>query len=324
MKVLFITLSNIGDAVLTTPALSAILENFKDAEITLIVSPRAADIFKDDPYFSKIIIYRKDASPGKKMALIKTLRGEDFDLLVDFKDTMLPFLLYAKKKTPIFKKPPAHIKPMKDRHLWKLRQALVDIPEKEYQPLVFVPEQAEKSVAELFKAGGISDSDLIIAVSPGARSHTKQWAKEGFLDVCRRCVKELGAKVVLVGDQQDLKVSSVIMRDAGCGVIDLCGKTSLKELAAILKKSSLLITNDSAPMHIAWAVGTPVVAIFGPTDHDKYSPRGVNDIIIRKGLSCSPCHAALCVRNNECMKNITSDEVFKAVRNILTTRRCEP
>ena len=91
MKVLFITLSNIGDAVLNTPALSAILENFKDAQITLMTSPRVADLFKGDPYLSKVIIYRKDASFGKKMAMIKALRAEDFDLLVDFKDTMLPF-----------------------------------------------------------------------------------------------------------------------------------------------------------------------------------------------------------------------------------------
>lgn len=323
VKVLFITLSNIGDAVLTTPALSAILENFKDAEITLIVSPRAADIFKDDPHFKKIIIYRKDSPPGRKMALIKTLRGEDFDLLVDFKDTMLPFLLYAKKKTPIFKKPPAYIKSMKDRHLWKLRQALPGISEKEYKPLVIVPEQTVKTVAELLKANGISENDKIISVSPGARSHTKQWIKEGFLDACKRCVKELGVKVVLVGDQQDLRVCSVIMREAGPGVTDLCGKTGLKELAAILKRSSLLITNDSAPMHIAWAVNTPVVAVFGPTDYAKYGPRGAHDIIIRKELACSPCQAALCIKDNECLKDITPDEVFKAVRKIFTTRHCE-
>lgn len=319
MKVLFITLSNIGDAVLTTPALSAILENYKGAQITLIVSPRVADLFKDDPHFAKVIIYRKDASPGKKMALIKSLRSEDFDLLVDFKDTMLPFLLYAKKKTPVFKKAPDYIKHMKDRHLWKLRQVLTDIAEKEYKPLVPVSGEAEKSVAGLLRASGISEKDIIISVAPGARSHTKQWTKEGFLEVSQRCAKELGAKVVLVGDQQDLKVSSVIMRDAGGGVADLCGKINLKELAAILKRSRLLITNDSAPMHIAWAVGTPVVVVFGPTDHTKYGPTGKRDVIIRKNISCSPCQMALCMKNNECLRDIKPSEVFDAARKIFNS-----
>ena len=106
MKVLFVTLSNIGDAVLTTPAISAILENFKDAEITLIASPRAADLFKGDPYIAKLIVYKKELSFGKKMALIKTLRSAEFDLLVDFKNTLLPYLLYAKHKTSAFKDAP--------------------------------------------------------------------------------------------------------------------------------------------------------------------------------------------------------------------------
>jgi len=105
MKVLFITLSNIGDAVLTTPALSAILENFQGAEITLMVSPRAADLFKGDPYFKKIITYRKDSFLGRKLALIKTLRAEDFDLLVDFKDTMLPFYCTRRKKRLSLRRP---------------------------------------------------------------------------------------------------------------------------------------------------------------------------------------------------------------------------
>lgn len=319
MKVLFITLSNIGDAVLTTPALRAIVENFKNAEITLIASPRVFSLFNADPYFKKIIVFKKEASLGKKMALIKTLRGEDFDLLVDFKNTMLPFLLYAKNKTPIFKKPPVYIKHMKDRHMWKLRQALVGIPDKEYQPMIYLSDDVSAESIKILKLNGISEGDSIIAVAPGARSHTKQWTPGGFLEVIKRSAAELGCKVVLIGDQQDCRICAKIMQEAENGVIDLCGKTDLKQLACILKNSKLLVTNDSAPMHIAWAVGTPIVAIFGPTNHEKYGPTGKKDIIIRKPLPCSPCQSALCIKDNECMRNISADEVFQAVRNILKT-----
>lgn len=317
MKVLFITLSNIGDAVLTTPALSAIFENFKDAEVTLMVSPRAADLFKGDPYFEKIIVYKKNAAFGQKMALMKNLRAADFDLLVDFKDTMLPFLLYAKKKTPILKKPPAYVMHMRDRHLWKLRQVLTDIPHREYKPRIWVADETLAEVDKIFKSNGIGQTDRVVAVAPGARSHTKQWTQEGFTSVCKRLIGETGVKVILIGDQQDCKVSSQILNQIESGLTDLCGMTTLKELSAVLKKSALLITNDSAPMHIAWAVGTPVVAIFGPTNPQKYRPLGPKDIVIKKEMPCSPCQRALCSTDNECMKEVSADEVFQAARNIL-------
>lgn len=319
MKVLFITLSNIGDAVLTTPAITAILENFKDAEITLMVSPRVAGLFKGDPHFEQVIVYKKDAPLGKKMALIKSLRAIEFDLLVDFKDTMLPFLLYAKKKTPILKKAPPCIVHMRDKHLWKLRQTLPQILNADYKPNIWISDETLTEVDEMFKANGIRDKDVIVAVAPGARSHTKQWTKEGFTDVCRRLIEELSVKVVLIGDQQDSKISSQISEQIGSGVIDLCGMTSLKHLAGVLKKSALLITNDSAPMHIAWAVQTPVVAIFGPSNHEKYRPLGPKDIVIREKLQCSPCQLALCRTDNECMKLIPPDRVFQAARRALTS-----
>ena len=317
MKVLFITLSNIGDAVLTTPAISAILENFKEAEITLMASPRVADLFKANPHIAQVIVYKKDAPLGKKMALIKTLRAKEFDLLVDFKDTMLPFLLYARRKTPVLKKVPHYITHMKDRHLWKLQQALPEITNTDYKPNIWIPDETSLEVDKMFKAKGIRDTDRIVVVAPGARSHTKQWTKEGFVSVCKRLAARPQAKVVLVGDQQDSRISSQITEQVRSGLIDLCGKTSLKELAAVLNKSRLLITNDSAPMHIAWAVGTPVVAIFGPSDPGKYRPLGPRDTVIRERLQCSPCRMALCRTDHECMKQISADAVFKAASDIL-------
>jgi lipopolysaccharide heptosyltransferase II len=252
------------------------------------------------------------------MALIKALRSEDFDLLMDFKDTMLPFLLYAKKKTPIFKKPPQAIKHMKDRHLWKLKQVLPELPDKEYKPIIYVPDEALKKIENIFITNGIKENDKVVTVSPGARSHTKQWIKEHFLKVCMRLRDELGVKIVLIGDEHDAKISSYIKKELNEGVLDLTGKTTLKELAAILKKSSLLITNDSAPMHIAWALDIPVVAIFGPTDSEKYAPSGPKDIIIKKDLSCIPCRRALCIlKDHRCMKEVMPEEVFDAAKKFL-------
>ncbi len=321
MKVLFITLSNIGDAVLTMPALSAVLENFKDAQITLVTSPRAAGLFKDDPRFEKVIVYRKDSSPGKKMALVKMLRAEEFDLLADFKNTMFPFLLYAKRKTPIFKKPPEYIKHIKDRHLWRLRQAAPQIPAIDYKPMIWLADKDLADIGSIFSKNSISDKDVLVAVAAGAGSHTKQWMKEGFLSVCERLIKELPVKVILIGDEQDKKIASWIEDKAGrAEILNMCAGTDLKQLAAILKRCALLITNDSGPMHIAWAVQTPVVSIFGPTDYLRYGPQGPSDIIIRKELACSPCQSALCGESGECMSGVSAQEVFEAARGILINR----
>jgi ADP-heptose:LPS heptosyltransferase len=94
----------------------------------------------------------------------------------------------------------------------------------------------------------------------------------------------------------------------------LVGRTNIRQLAAVLKRSRLLITNDSAPLHLACAVGTRVLAIFGPTDPRKYGPTGEFDIVVSKKLSCSPCEKAECAQNYECMKLITPDDVFEAAR----------
>jgi ADP-heptose:LPS heptosyltransferase len=249
--------------------------------------------------------------------LIKNLRAIDFDLLVDFKDTMLPFLLYAKRKTINLRKPPCYIKHMRDRHLWRLKQAVPELLSKDYKPNICISDEILAEIDEIFRSEGISAADKIVAVAPGSRSHTKQWTKEGFLCVCRRLISELKVKVVLVGDKQDVPLCCDIAKNLGSDLIDLCAKTTLKQLAGILKRSALLITNDSAPMHIAWAVGTSVVAIFGPTNHEKYRPLGPKDIVIRRPLACSPCQQALCKADNECMKQVTDDEIFQAARSIL-------
>ena len=100
-------------------------------------------------------------------------------------------------------------------------------------------------------------------------------------------------------------------------VYNLAGRTSITQLAGLLKRARLLITNDSAPMHLGCAVGTRVLALFGPTDPCKYGPHGKGDRVVRKGLHCSPCELAQCKFNHECMKSISADEVFGVAKEML-------
>lgn len=317
MDILIITPSNIGDAVLMTPVISALLENFSDAKISVITTGNCRQLFDDDPSIQMVYLYEKKAPIGKKLELIKQLRNIQFDLVVDLKHSILPLLLYTKKRTALFAKPYSQLRHMCDRHLWRLKTALNDVPQKYYSPRIYIGEKTHQQIHKLFRENGILPNEPIVAVAPGARSHTKRWTIDGFREVIKQIVEELRMKVILVGDRQDLRISTEILKAISSGVTDFCGKTDLKQLAAVLKRSGVLITNDSAPMHIAWAVNTPVVAIFGPTDPAKYRPQGPKDAVISKKLDCSPCEEALCKFDHECLKQVSAGEVFQAVKSIL-------
>ena len=315
MRILIITPSNIGDVVLTTPVITALLEHFKRPEISLVTSPRCRELFEKDPAIKDIYVFVKKAKTGQKLQLIRQLREQKFDLVVDFKHSLLPLMLYTKKRTSFFKRSPLELRHMRDRHLWRLKAALKNLPNKEYPPRIHIDSQAQESAQALLRKNA-----HFIAIAPGARSHTKRWSKERYLKLIKMIYDGFKMQVVLVGDKEDARISTDILKQANISVIDLCGKTGLRELAAVLKQGRLLISNDSAPMHIAWAVGTPVIGLFGPTDPEKYRPLGPKDIAISKRLDCSPCEKALCEIDNKhkCLTEISANEVFNAVKKILT------
>jgi heptosyltransferase I len=153
-----------------------------------------------------------------------------------------------------------------------------------------------------------------IAVSPVAFWPTKLWEDEKFARLCDRIRGELQTGVVLTGDNAERlgKIEKRMKTKA----LNLGGKTSLRELGALYRRAALLVTTDSGPMHLAAAVGTPVVALFGPTDPSRTGPYGPNHRVIRKELPCSPCFRKQCA-DPRCMTEISVEEVFSAVQSTL-------
>jgi len=172
-------------------------------------------------------------------------------------------------------------------------------------------------VNSILNEEGVLPDDNIVAVSAGAKSHIKRWALTGFISLCDRLNKELGLKVLLVGDDNDKTINSQIKEVGLKDVHDLSGRTNLRELAYLISLCRLIVTNDSAPLHIASAVNCPAVAIFGPTDYRKYGPLSDRSSVIREGLRCSPCEKAQCRFNLECMKGITVAAVFDACKAVI-------
>ncbi|MDD5618271.1 MAG: glycosyltransferase family 9 protein, partial [Candidatus Omnitrophica bacterium] len=251
-KIIFITSSNIGDAVLTLPSLDYLKDKFKDAEFTVVSSPRVSVLFSSDPRIKENIPYDKHIPLRKKIALFNRLRREKFDVIVDLRDTAFRWVAEAKFKNPYIARIPKDIRHLRLRHLYKTKSALKDdvsvtkinIPRLSLHSDNSTKENTEK----LLKQYNLSLNSDYIVVSAGALSYTKRWHKEGFAKICEQLLKQYS--VILLGDKNDCDVHRDINSRLGNRCVDLTGKTSLLEAIAILNRAKLIIGNDSAISHL--------------------------------------------------------------------------
>ncbi len=157
---------------------------------------------------------------------------------------------------------------------------------------------------------GLLDGRPLVGMNPGATyGLAKCWPVDRFGELGKRIAHHRKAAVILLGKEEEGFITQAVLRQIGDGGVDLTGKTGLLQLAAILEHCRLLVTNDTGTMHVAAAVGTPVAAIFGPTDPVTTGPWGEGHAIVRKGVDCSPCLKRVCPKDHACMQKITIDEV---------------
>ncbi|MDD5409371.1 MAG: lipopolysaccharide heptosyltransferase II [Candidatus Omnitrophica bacterium] len=316
MKILFITLSNVGDCILTLPVLDALRNEYPEALISCLVPERPKEIFVNNPGVNKIIVFDKRARLTDKIKLFFLLSKEKFDIVVDLRNSFFGAFLPAKKRSSPLRFIPAKFKHMKDRHLFWAGFADYPFRSKKQQSLVISSEDREY-IEGILNERKLSDTSKLIVVAPGARSQIKRWDKQNFSQLCNRLIKE-GWEVILAGDKTDEPVCSYVRQGYPEKIIDLCSKTSISQLAALLKKARLLITNDSAVMHLASYLNVPVAAIFGPTDENKYGPWSQEKIIIKKDIFCRPCGKAQCRFGSlACLSCLKVDDVFGQINLLL-------
>ncbi|MFC1621607.1 glycosyltransferase family 9 protein [Candidatus Omnitrophota bacterium] len=300
-KILFITLSNIGDVILTLPVLTALKDNFPGAKIDVVVGPRPRDIFTKDPLINRIFTYDKHASLKDRAAFVIKLRKEKYDLAVDMRNSLLPVLIGAKKMTSILSKNKKMHK--RSAHLEKLNNLGIEYKN---QQNVYIHDEDRRYIDKLLEESGVKKGDVILGINPASRGPLKRWSADGFTEVINEVLRQGRHKIVLIGESNERVLSH---KD----VIDFTGKTDLNKLFALIERMQLLLTCDSASLHIACDLGVKVIAIFGPTDPNEYGPTGKDDVVIRKGLKCSPCNKAICGFNHECMSQISAEEVLRAL-----------
>ncbi|MDP2277990.1 MAG: lipopolysaccharide heptosyltransferase II, partial [Nitrospirota bacterium] len=168
----------------------------------------------------------------------------------------------------------------------------------------------------------------VVGINPGASyGSTKRWQPEKFAEVTRKIISEFGGSVVIFGGQSETGIAEEIasspqLLPLAARVLLMAGKTDLRELSALISECDTLLTNDSGPMHIGYAVRTPMAAIFGSTDPELTGPLGKGNIVIKKNIECSPCFERTCGRNKmDCMDAITTDDVFDAIERSISKNK---
>lgn len=319
-KILFITLSNIGDVILTLPVLDSLIHSYPKAEITVLCGQRALGIFEGNFYIKKLIA-SNNKSFFDRLKLLFRLRKDRFEFVVDLKNSALPLFLKARYKTYPWFNASEKILHMRDRHLYKVSGFIRHLNFSQTDTLLrkslYISNEDRKNRDSFLSEALISSRDKFVVVSAGARSHIKRWPAKNFAELINRLTEELRIKIAIVGDKDDLEVCDAVKRNSKYPLVDLCGETSLRTLAAFIERADLVISNDSAVMHLASYLDRPTLAIFGPTDDKKYGPWSSRWRVVRGGLPCSPCEVAQCKRETlECMQAIGVDEVYAAAKKL--------
>ncbi len=309
-RMLVITLSNLGDIILTTPVIATLKREFPMARIDVLVGPAGREVFEKDHNIFKIIIYDKHMPIAGKRRLQLKLKKLKYDLVVDLKNTLFGLLIGPKYRTSTIQSFPVDVIHSIDRHLHRLKS--LGIMNVERQSYIHITPEDEAQIAHLLKMHGVRDRFIVI--NAGAKSHLKRWTPEGFAAVADRLAGECKADIVFIGAKEDEPIVSEVIRKMKHTPHNFTNKTNVRQLGNLLKRAKLLITNDSAPLHLGCAVGAKVLAIFGPTNPKKYGPIGEFDLVVNKRLSCSPCETAVCRFNYECMSLITADDVFESAK----------
>ena len=331
MKILIIKLSSIGDVVHTLPALYALRNTYPSAKIDWLVEEEPSNILIGHPLLNEVFVIKKRGwlkDFKATYSVAQRLRALNYDIVLDFqglfKSGLWVFLSKGKRRIGFDKsgefshlllneRLPAYNpdKHAVDRYLdiaeyLKANRSKVEFP-------ISISENEKKRVRGLLKTNGIWEGTPFVVVNLMARWETKQWEVEKFADLCNEVINRFFCKVVLVGAFSGKENKGVVALTDNRAV-DLSGKTMLKELAYLMSLSQMVITVDSGPMHIAAAVGAPVIAIFGPTAPWRTGPYGETHTVVRKELPCSPCFSDICRdKNTMCMKEIQVRDVLMAV-----------
>ena len=336
----------VGDAIMALPALRTVRAKFADAHIAIVARPYVADIYRGQGVCDELIAYDPcgaEKGLGGRERLASRLRAEKFDAALLLQNAFdaawlawragIPERIgYARDGrgillTKSIAVPKAGEIPTHEQfyYLELVRRAgwIERIEGEREISLAVSPEASEVAEEKLIAAGVRSRSNgsgaLRVAIGAGASyGSAKCWLPERFAEVANRLMSDSDAEIVLFGTAGEAAVSNAIVAGMKRTPIDLTGKTAIAEFPALLSRCQLFIGNDSGAMHVAAAVGLPVVAIFGPTDPFGTAPVTSKCTIVQEKPYCSPCFLRRCPTDHRCMTRVSAESVTVSARGWLT------
>jgi heptosyltransferase III len=345
-KILVIKLRHIGDVLLTVPVFRALRETFPNAHVSALVNSGTEEVLTGNPLIDEVITFDRNVKTGSfpakcssEISFLLQIRAKGFDMTVDLTsgDRAAVFSFVSGARYRLAYHPEGGGFPGK-RFLYthlankdgSLHMALQNldvvrqfgIATRDHSVGFFIPPDAEEYVDKIFADHSICDSDTIIHIHPTSRWLFKCWKDEFMAEVINWLICN-NARIIVTSSpyEEEMKKTEKILDllHDRTKVVDLCGKTTLKQLAAVSAKASLFFGVDSAPMHIAAAAGTPVFALFGPSGAAQWGPWCDDKLVFVKNLGCVTCEK--CARDGietrRCLEAITPAEVISAMRRKL-------
>jgi heptosyltransferase-2 len=337
-RILIIQTAFLGDVILSTPLIKALRELFPDAFISFLLIPETTKILENNPHLNEILVYDKRKKKGliTFFDIVSRIKEKKFDLGViphrSLRSALLGYLSGIPQRIGFDKSSGSFLFSHKivypdnvheiDRNLSLLSNFNIHLSDK--TPELF-PSSEDFSYARLLlHDSGIKEEDKIVGIAPGSVWATKRWLPERFAEVSDLLIKKARAKVVFLGSEEDRKLCEEIANLMTEKPVILAGKTDILQSAAMISFCEVILSNDSAPVHIASAMKRPVVAIFGSTIPEfGFAPYGEGHLIIEKRMECRPCgihgRGKCPEKHFRCMREITTDKVFQAVVSKLKT-----
>jgi lipopolysaccharide heptosyltransferase II len=327
-RILIIKPGAMGDLLQLTPTIRALHSRFPSARIDIMVGNTAStDLFHHNPNIADILVYDQRGehrSFGALFSLWQRIRGSSYELVINFQRSNLKTWFLTTAAFPcrilVYHKTHAKVVHAVQDHLKTVEALGVSQDGGELE--LYLDNEHRSYAAELFESYGLKQH--VIALNPGASHPVNRWSPTQFAALADRISAELQVSVIIVGGGGDTALAHEIGRLSSSHPLVLTGSTTLLQLGAVLEKAALLISGDTGPMHMATAVRTPVIALFGAADPERTGPVGADNRVIQAtGLACVPCKSRICraERQMECMERITVDMVFETVKELLEQRK---
>jgi lipopolysaccharide heptosyltransferase II len=333
-RILIVNVNWVGDVLFSTPFIRAVRAANPDAHIACLLHPRCREMLEANPRLNELIIYDEEGAHRSllgKWSLIKELRKRKFDTVFllhrSFTKALITYMSgigerigYPTKNrggilTRVVEEPSEELHKV-EYFLNIARASGIDVKESSYE--FFIRDEDRKFIKRLLARDGVGDNDLVIVLCPAGNWPPKRWPAENFARLGDELAEKHGAKIVLSAAGKDLKLIEEIKSVMAAPAVIASGKTDLKQLGALLERARLVVANDTGPMHMAVAVGTDTIALFGPTSARLTGPHGNGRFrVISRNESCDvPCYDVTCT-DNACMSAIRVEDVLGEAEKML-------